>query len=255
MPSKPNLFVIGERKCGTTYLCRTLDKHPEIFFPKKLETNFFNGRGQKDINVLIKDHYRDANPSLEYWGEGSTPSFQGTHAIDHITNLCGEDIQVFFALRHPIDRLVSHFYHDVKRNARRNVQTLDDGRYIERSTYAKHARRWIDRLGRERVHPLKYENLVHDANAYILDVTTHLELDPLPNFSQERQNTGYSIVRTGDSLHRINGTGPSLSFSQLSEIHKSMMPDIRETEKITGLDLSDWNEMPVWPSVETIESN
>lgn len=248
MTKLPNLFIVGERKCGTTYLCRTLAKHPEIFFPEKLETNFFNRQEYEKVEKLVAEHYSNADPSVRYWGEGSTPSFQAPYAMENIISECGKDIQVFFALRHPIDRIVSHFYHDVKRNSRRNVKTLTDGRYVDRSTYASHARRWLDRLG-EQAHALKYESLVADANAYLANVTDSLGLERLADIPKSRTNIGYSIIRDGDLLKRKEGDGPFLRLSDLQDILKNLKSDIDETAAITGLDLQDWHEMPEWPSL------
>ena len=45
---KPDFLVIGAQKCGTTTICRELERHPEVgLFPNK-ETHFFSfryGRG------------------------------------------------------------------------------------------------------------------------------------------------------------------------------------------------------------------
>ncbi|NQY97244.1 MAG: hypothetical protein HRT82_08780 [Henriciella sp.] len=226
-----------------------MSDHPQIFFPSKLETNFFNGSGDRSLDDLIEQHYADADPSVAFWGEGSTPVFQAKFALDNILEHCGENIHAFFALRHPIDRIVSHFYHDVKRNSRRNVQTLSDGRYVERSTYSAHAKRWINRLG-ERVHPLKFEHLVQDADMYLAKVTDALGLERLEMVPNERANTGFSIVRDGDLLRKTKGSAPTLPISELVEIHNSLKSDIEETQKITGLDLADWFEMPDWPMID-----
>ena len=31
---KPNLFIVGAPKCGTTFLYHYLKKHPDIYFPE-----------------------------------------------------------------------------------------------------------------------------------------------------------------------------------------------------------------------------
>ena len=142
---------------------------------------------------------------------------------------------------------MSHFYHDVKRNSRRGVQSLKDGRYVERSTYAKHARRWMDHFGAN-AHPLKYEHLVEDANAYLSRVTDALGLKRLPSVPVGRANTGFSIVRDGDYLRRREGEGPRLPISELQDIHQKLLSDIKETANITEFDLTDWYKMPEWPS-------
>ena len=41
-PQKPNLFIVGAPKCGTTSLANYLKLHPEIFVSKIKEPNFFD---------------------------------------------------------------------------------------------------------------------------------------------------------------------------------------------------------------------
>ena len=38
---KPNLFVIGGMRCGTTALCQILGNHNEILMSKQKEPNYF----------------------------------------------------------------------------------------------------------------------------------------------------------------------------------------------------------------------
>ena len=39
--NKPNLFIVGAPKCGTTFLYHYLKQHPEIYFPDFKEPHFF----------------------------------------------------------------------------------------------------------------------------------------------------------------------------------------------------------------------
>ena len=38
---KPNLFIVGAPRCGTTSLYRYLGQHPDIFMSSEKELNFF----------------------------------------------------------------------------------------------------------------------------------------------------------------------------------------------------------------------
>ena len=51
--NRPNLFLVGSPKCGTTYLWSKLKEHPKIFSPKfpEKEINFFS------YNNLKNDSY------------------------------------------------------------------------------------------------------------------------------------------------------------------------------------------------------
>ena len=39
--TKPNLFIVGAPKCGTTFLYHYLKKHSDIYFPEFKEPHFF----------------------------------------------------------------------------------------------------------------------------------------------------------------------------------------------------------------------
>jgi hypothetical protein len=41
VPPKPNFFIVGAPKCGTTALYEYLRGHPSIFMPKYKEPHFF----------------------------------------------------------------------------------------------------------------------------------------------------------------------------------------------------------------------
>ncbi len=46
MRGRPNFFILGAPKCGTTSIAAWLGQHPAIFIPAMKEPNFFN----TDIN-------------------------------------------------------------------------------------------------------------------------------------------------------------------------------------------------------------
>jgi len=40
MSSRPDFFIVGAAKCGTTALFRCLAAHPAVFIPERKEPNF-----------------------------------------------------------------------------------------------------------------------------------------------------------------------------------------------------------------------
>src|SRR5271154_5759385 len=55
--ARPNFFIIGGPKCGTTSLVSWLGQHPDIFIPREKELNFFNSDDYRIITSL--DDYED----------------------------------------------------------------------------------------------------------------------------------------------------------------------------------------------------
>ena len=58
-PRKPNFFIVGGPKCGTTALYEYLRLHPNIFLARPKETSFF-------IKSREYPRYRRANTMDEY---------------------------------------------------------------------------------------------------------------------------------------------------------------------------------------------
>ena len=50
---KPNFFIVGTPKCGTTSIYEYLRKHPEVFMPSFKEPHFFGSDLVKNNNVYI----------------------------------------------------------------------------------------------------------------------------------------------------------------------------------------------------------
>ena len=49
---KPNLFIVGAPKSGTSALYRFLKQHPDIFMPKYKEPHFFSKDLQKESDIF-----------------------------------------------------------------------------------------------------------------------------------------------------------------------------------------------------------
>ena len=57
---KPNFFILGAAKCGTTFLYNTLTHHPDIFFPTEKEpyptTENFPVNSKENHNSVLSIH-------------------------------------------------------------------------------------------------------------------------------------------------------------------------------------------------------
>ena len=53
MKKKPNLFIVGAPKCGTTFLYQYLKKHPDVYFPNFKEPHFFGSDLKEKMMLMI----------------------------------------------------------------------------------------------------------------------------------------------------------------------------------------------------------
>ena len=111
---KPNTFVIGAMKSGTTSLCNQLAVHPDIFMARIKEPDFFSrdeefAKGQKYYESL----FRESN-GQRIVAEGSTSytkQLQYPHAASRIHHYA-PDAKLVYLVRDPIARLQSHWAHE-----------------------------------------------------------------------------------------------------------------------------------------------
>jgi len=72
---KPNLFIVGAPKCGTTFLYHYLKKHPDIYFPNLKEPHFFGSdliRRNGAYNLSLDEYCKLFKTDKKIIGEAST---------------------------------------------------------------------------------------------------------------------------------------------------------------------------------------
>jgi len=122
---RPNFFVIGAAKAGTSSLYAYLSQHPDIFLSTVKEPHFFSyserarlSNGPGDV-----DRFRDATPDLDSYlrlfsgvtneraiGELSTTYLDSLEAPSRIRDFSPE-AKIIVMLRNPVDRAYASFMH------------------------------------------------------------------------------------------------------------------------------------------------
>lgn len=112
-PVKPNFFVIGAPKCGTTSLCDLLAQHPDIYFCPDKEPRFFShdGNFQQGLNYY-EALFRGADKE-KCIGEGSTTYSESwlerdRRSADRIHRYCRQ-AKIIYCVREPLSRIESNW--------------------------------------------------------------------------------------------------------------------------------------------------
>lgn len=172
---KPNLFVIGAMKSGTSTLHNLLAAHPEIFMSSIKEPSRF---------VAIDDLRRLAPEIVNagYWreetyaglfadagefqvvGESSTnyskiPYAPGVALRIHAFN---PSARFVYIMRDPVERAISHYWHQVGYMS--ETRTLmaaitEDPRFIDVSNYDRQLTPYVEAFGLDRIYTLTLESL------------------------------------------------------------------------------------------------
>ena len=166
----PNLVVIGGLKCGTTSLHHYLNLHPDVAMSRPKELNFFVRELNWELGV---DWYRSHfSAAATVRGETSPhytnlPRFAGV--AERMGATLGPDARVIYMVRHPIERLLSHYLHNVGGGyeARSLADAVGDPlcAYVQRGLYAMQLEPYLAALGSERVLVVGREELAREREA------------------------------------------------------------------------------------------
>lgn len=108
--------AIGPPKSGTTLIQNLLIQHPDIYLSPKKEIQFFNHNFEKGYG-WYNDHFKDAT-SNQLIGEVSPTycdSLETLKRIKEYADKSDDDIKIIVTVRDPIKRLLSEYYHNLKR--------------------------------------------------------------------------------------------------------------------------------------------
>jgi hypothetical protein len=218
MPDRkfPNLFIIGSMKSGTTSLHDALGLHPEIFMTKYKEPQYFTGTYHKHRRVF-DDHLPDPegrwyfsmfepardDPAIKYAGESSAdytqrPVFEG--CAERIASF-NPGSRILFIVRDPIDRCVSHYWHNVRieYETRPPSKALwKDPRFIAFSDYAMQLQPYLEAFPREQILVLTLESFHSDQVATLRAIFEWLGVDadfrvPRPLRSNASPEVSYQV--------------------------------------------------------------
>lgn len=183
---RPNLFIIGAMKAGTTSLHMYLNMHPDIYMSNRKEPAYFVDPVQ--LNKYWPEHYSrglwrerayerlfsDADGE-RYLGESSVayslmPMFTGVacRIYDYMP-----DSRVLYIVRHPFRRALSHYWWEVggSREARSMEEALcEDSIYLRASDYCYQIEPYISRFGAQRVKIITAEALSARPEECIRDI-------------------------------------------------------------------------------------
>jgi hypothetical protein len=221
--TRPDFFLAGAFKSGSTALYEQLRRHPQIFMPFHKEPLYFGDDLTRRYGRLTEAEYlrlfRDAKPGQRV-GEASTWYLYSTSAAREISEF-SPGAQILVVLRHPVDvmyaqhsQLIFNVIEDIadfeealaaepdRRAGRRipagpiNVENLF---YRHSVRFAEQLERYFDVFGRERVHVMLHDDLVRDGAAVVRGCLEFLAVDPslaaVPPKSNESRRVRSPLVQ------------------------------------------------------------
>lgn len=253
---KPNFFIVGAPKCGTTAMNDYLSQHPDIFMAKK-EPDYFC----KDLKIKIK---LSESEYMQYFQAAKNEKIIGEASVWYlISKISALDIKKFapdakilIMLRNPVDVIYAlHSQNIYEGNedvldfktalnldeSRRNGKNLPDSAdffelplYSDSVLFYEQVKRYLDVFGKNYVHIILYDNFKMDTKKVVSETLEFLGID-------NRLPIDYNIINPNKRikwfrLHRlIKRPG-----SAIRTVFRIIVP-VRRLRHFIMLKVSNWN--------------
>lgn len=288
---RPNFFILGAPKCGTTALAEYLRTHPEIFISEPKEPHYFNEDFANRHTTTLAAYaacFAGAEPRHRIVGEASVFYLRSLVAVPRIQEF-SPNAKFLVMLRNPVD--MAHSMHseaiyslgenvtDFKQawnlcETRRHGMQIPRGcrerkvlLYDELCSVGTQLRRLLERVDREDLHIVFFDDFARDPEAVYRNVLSFLDVPPDDRKEFQRINAN-KRVRSVRLLHWAQAAGrmkrrfgvkwgfgllarvkaastthterAALDPKFRQELTTYFKSDIRLLEELSGRDLSSW---------------
>src|SRR5918999_1124068 len=213
----PTFLVIGAMKAGTSSLHHYLQSHPQVFMSKSKELDFFTKeRGSNRGIDWYESHFADANGALAV-GETS-PSYSKYPQYGPVPELIARalpDIRLIYLIRHPVERMRSHYIHWVLKGTEREPiekALLTNPLYLNSSLYALQIEQYLEHFDRDQLLIVTSEGLRGDRYKTVRRIYEFLGVHPnwlVPQHDEEfhRSSEKWDNRPLARRLRRLPGYG------------------------------------------------
>ncbi len=175
---KPNFFIPGAAKSGTTSLHELLDTHPDISMSKEKEPVYWNNKLFNEFeNLEISRYLNLFEQKVKIKGESTTSYMYYDNFIKNVKDNFHQPPKFIFILRNPIDRFISHYnwLKGLGKEKRRIDKIIEEERcldfkeyndypkqYYQFGLYYKWISRFIENFGKENIKIVTFEKLISE---------------------------------------------------------------------------------------------
>lgn len=227
---RPNFFIVGAPKCGTTALYTYLAQHPDIYMPRRKEPRFFASDLDSGSPMDARRFVRSWPQYVQLFAQGVNRSRRGeatalylfsTVAAQRIRLYCPES-KIIIMVRNPVDLMYS-FHSERFHNGNEDIRSFREavvaeadrrhGRRIPRDALAPAAlqyrqvatlspqiERYLQNFVRSSIHFIVFEDLVRDGARVFRELMQFLEIDsaftPLLGIHNANKHVRLSSIRT-----------------------------------------------------------
>jgi hypothetical protein len=197
----PDFIVIGAMKCATSTLHEQLAAQVGVFMTTPKEPCFFSDEEAWSRGPAWYEGLFAAARPEELRGESSTHYTKlPTHpeTVPRMRRLLGDDVRFVYVMRHPVDRLVSHYIHAW--TTRATDLPIDEAveavpELVAYGCYAMQLRPFLEAFGPDRVLPVFFDALRRHPQAQLERVFRFLGRSEHPVWTEDRGRQNVSEQR------------------------------------------------------------
>lgn len=240
---RPNFFIVGAWKAGTTSLYRYLATHPEVFMCPLKEPHYFVPHSLSRPQWVSREAdylalFEGAGDAKAV-GEASAHYFttQGSAArIDAFAT----DARIIIMLRHPAEMLYAHYYEQrfVGREGREFSEAWPDYALLY-GQFPARLSEYLERFGKERIFVVMFDDLVRDASgtygrvlaflglaAHTPKFTAHNPAKALPARWRARLSASAPVVAAVRFLHRFPKLAMAMDRARAGRVRYAPRPQM-----------------------------
>lgn len=196
----PDFVIIGAMKSATSSLQKQLAAQQGIFMCTPKEPNFFSDTENYAKGMAWYSGLFANAPEPSLLGEASThytklPTHQ--HTVERLKKYM-PDARLVYVMRHPVDRLVSHYIHEWSTGKYRcdiNEAIKKYPELISYSCYAMQLEPYFEAFGRDAVLPVFFDRLVCQPQAELERICRFIGYRGQPVWVQDMQPDNVSSER------------------------------------------------------------
>lgn len=250
----PQFLILGAQRSGTTSLYKRITKHPQILPATEKEIHFFDLNYRNGVpwyRLHFPTRHKLGNDRIT--GEATPYYFFHPRAPERIRHIL-PDVKMIVLLRNPVERAVSHYFHEVRlgrenhpieealrieelrlqpeleemRNNEFYVSTTHQRHaYKARGLYAEQLKRYFNLFERRQLLVLSSEEYFSDPSNALHVIFSFLEI-----------NAGF--LPHGLTPQKIAGRDPTVPDLVYQALQKYFEPHNETLFQLLGRDLG-WN--------------
>ena len=235
---KPNLFIPGAAKSGTTTLHNLLNQHPEICMSSVKEPGYWKNEKFKDFKNIEKENYLNLFMKSKHkiFGESTTAYMYYDTFINNINSNYKVSPKFIFILRNPIDRFNSHFWWikglGLEKSNFQEALSKDQNNqfkaynyypkyYFQFGLYAKWLKRFYNCFDRSNIKIIIFEDLINNQLKTANSCFEFLGLKKLNSISNHTSNQT-TLLKNPQLYHFLNKS--AIGKYSFTKIGKYFLP-------------------------------